>query len=77
MVDSFDSAHSYSNYALRKMTKRKNLQEKKESETVLSATDLQNMDYNLMSKKQFNSYKATDSSGKKNKRFKRLHDARM
>ena len=37
------------------MTGRKNSPQKKESETVLSATELQNMDYNSMSESQFRS----------------------
>ena len=37
------------------MTRRKNSPQKKESKTVLSATELQNMDYNLMSQSQFRS----------------------
>ena len=37
------------------MTRRKNSPRKKESETVLSATELQNLDYNLMSESQFRS----------------------
>ena len=52
MVDIFDSAHSYSHSALSKMTKNNNSSQKKESETVLSATELQNLDYNSMSESQ-------------------------
>ena len=37
------------------MTRRKNSTQKKESETVLSATELQNLDYNSMSESQFRS----------------------
>ena len=37
------------------MTRRKNSPQKKESETVLSATELQNLDYNSMSESQFRS----------------------
>ena len=55
MVDILDSAHSYSHSALRKMTRKKNSPQKKESETVLSATELQNLDYNSMSESQFRS----------------------
>ena len=55
MVDIFDSAHSYSHFALDKMTRRKNSPQKKEPETVLSATELQNMDFNSMSESQFRS----------------------
>ena len=54
MVDILDAAHSYSHSALSKMT-RKNSPQKKESETVLSATELQNLDYNSMSESQFRS----------------------
>ena len=55
MVDILDSAHSYSHSALCKMTRKKNSPQKKESETVLSATELQNLDYNLISESQFRS----------------------
>ena len=55
MVDIFDSACSYSHYALSKMTRRKNSPQRKESETVLSATEVQNMDYNSMSESQLRS----------------------
>ena len=55
MVDILDSAHSYSHYALSKMTRKESSPEKKESETVFSATQLQNSDYNLMSENQFRS----------------------
>ena len=37
------------------MTRKKNSPKKKESETVLSATELQNLDYNSMSESQFRS----------------------
>ena len=37
------------------MTRRKNSPQKKESETVLSAMELQNLDYNSMSESQFRS----------------------
>ena len=40
---------------LNKMTTKKNSPQKKESETVLSATELQNLDYNSMSESQFRS----------------------
>ena len=53
MVDILDSTCTYSHSALSKMTRRKNSPRKKESETVLSATELQNLDYNLMSENQF------------------------
>ena len=53
MVYILDSAHSYSHSALSKMTRKKNSPQKKESETVLSDTELQNLDYNLMSESQF------------------------
>ena len=55
MVDILDSACSYSHSALSKMTRRKNPSQKKESEIVLSATELQNLDYNSMSESQFRS----------------------
>ena len=54
----FSSFFQYNSFcshsALSKMT-RKNSPQKKESETVLSATELQNLDYNLMSENQFRS----------------------
>ena len=37
------------------MTRRKNSSKKKESETVLSPTELQNLDYTSMSESQFKS----------------------
>ena len=37
------------------MTRKKNSPQKKESKSVLSATELQNLDYNLMSESQFRS----------------------
>ena len=56
MVDILDSACSYSHSALSKMTRKKNSPQKKESETVLSATELQNLDVrNSMSESQFRS----------------------
>ena len=55
MVDIFDSAHSYSHSALNKMTRRKNSPQKKETETVLYARELQNLDFNMMSEIQFRS----------------------
>ena len=55
MVDILHSAHLYRHSALSKMTRRKNSPQKKESETVLSSTELQNLDYNLMSESQFRS----------------------
>ena len=55
VVDIFDSACSYSHSPLKKMTRRKNSPQKKESKTVLSATELQNLDYNSMSDSQFRS----------------------
>ena len=55
MVDIFDSAHSYSHSALDKMTRRKNLPQKKELEVILSATDLLDVDLNTMSDIQFRS----------------------
>ena len=53
MVDILDSACSYSQSALSKMTRRKNSPQKKELETVLSAKGLQNLDFNTMSETQF------------------------
>ena len=50
-----DAAHSYSHSALSKMTRKKNSPENTESETVLSATELQNLHYNLMSERQLRS----------------------
>ena len=41
--------------ALSKMTRRKTSPQKKESETVVSLTNLQNLDYNSMSESQFRS----------------------
>ena len=41
--------------ALRKMTRRKTSPQKKESETVVSPTELQNLDNNLMSESKFRS----------------------
>ena len=55
MADALDSAHSYSHSVLNKMTRRKNLPQKKESEVILSATELQNLDLNTMSEIQFRS----------------------
>ena len=55
MVNIPDSAYSYSHSALDKMTRRKNSPQKKETETILSATDLQNLDFNTMSEIQFRS----------------------
>ena len=55
MVDILDSSHSYSHSALNKMTRTKNSPQKKEAETVVSATELQNLDYNSMLESQFRS----------------------
>ena len=55
MVDIFDSAHSYSHSALDKMTRRKNLPQKKELEVILSATDLLDVDLNTMAEIHFKS----------------------
>ena len=55
MGDILDTAGTNSHSALRKMTRKKNLPQKKESDTVLSATELQNLDYNSMSESQFRS----------------------
>ena len=54
MVDFLDSANLYSHSALTKMTRRRNSPQKK-AEAVLSATELQNLDYNLRSESQFRS----------------------
>ena len=48
MVDILDTACS----ALSKMTQKKNSPQKKESKTVLSTTELQNLDYNSVSERQ-------------------------
>ena len=58
---------------------RKNSPKKKESETVLSPTKLQNLDYNLMSESQFRStiIKLPVALEKKHKGFKRLHDCKI
>lgn len=53
MVDILDSAHSYSHSALSKMTRKKNSPQKNQKQ--YSATELQNLDYNLMSESQFRS----------------------
>ena len=53
MVDIFDSPTSHS--ALDRVTRRKNSTQKKGQETVLSATELQNFDFNMMSEIQFRS----------------------
>ena len=55
MVDILDATHSYSHSALSKMTRKKNSPQKKESETVLSSTEIQNLDYNSMSDSHFRS----------------------
>ena len=55
VADILDSAHSQSHSALSKMTRRKNSLQLKESETLLSATELQNLDFNMMSEIQFRS----------------------
>ena len=55
MVDIRDSAGSCSHSAQSKMTRRKNSTQKKESETVLSAAELQNLDCNSVSESQFRS----------------------
>ena len=51
MVDILDIACS----ALSKMTRRKNSPKNKDSETLLSPTELQDLDYNSMSESQFRS----------------------
>ena len=55
MVDILDSAHSYRHSALSKMTRRKNSPQKKQSLTVLSPTELQNLGDNSMSECQYRS----------------------
>ena len=55
MLDIFDSACSYSHSALDEMTRRKNSLQMKELETILSATELQNLDFNTISEIQFRS----------------------
>ena len=45
----------FSHSALSKMTRRKTSPQKKESETVVSPTELQNLDNNLMSESKFRS----------------------
>ena len=80
MVYIFDSACSYNHSALDKMTRRKNSPQKKELETVLSATELQNKDFNLMSEGQFRSTiikLLVALEKKKQKGFKRLYDCRI
>ena len=67
MVHSFDSARSYSHFALDKMTRRKNSPQKEEPGAVLSATELLNVDLNTMSEIQKYNYKVTRGSGKKGK----------
>ena len=69
---------TYSHSALSKMTRRKNSTQKKESEKVLSATELQNLDYNSVSESQFRStiIKLLVALEKKHKGFKRLHNCR-
>ena len=49
VVDILNAPRSYHHSAISKMTKKKNPPQKEESETVLSATELQNLDYNSMS----------------------------
>ena len=58
------------------MTRRKNSPQKKESETVLSPTELQNLDYNSMSESQFRStiIQLLVALEKSIKRLKRLKD---
>ena len=46
---------SYRQFALNKITRRNNTPQKKKSERVLSATELQNMDYNSISESEFRS----------------------
>ena len=65
--------------ALSKMTRRKTSPQKKESETVLSPTELQNLIYNSMSESQFRStiIQLLVALEKKHKGLKRLHDCRI
>ena len=78
MVDILDATRTYSHSALSKMIRKKNSPPKKESETVLSATELQNMDYNSMSESQFrNAIIKPLVALEKSKGFKRLHDCRI
>ena len=76
MVYILDSACIRPN-SLSKVTRRKNSPQKKESETVLSATELQNLDYNSMSESQFRItiIKVLVALEKKHKGFKRLMTA--
>ena len=53
MVDIFYSACSYSHSALDKMTRGKNLPQKKEPEVILSATDLMDTDLSRLLEIQF------------------------
>ena len=62
------------------MTRRKNPPQKKESETVFSPTELQNLDYiqfDVRKPIQKHNYKAAGGSRKKHKGFKRLHDYKI
>ena len=79
VVDILDSTCSYSHSALNKMTRKNKSPQKKESETVLSATELQNLDYNSKSENQFRSkiIKPLVALEKKHKGFKRLHACRI
>ena len=72
MVDILDSASSYSHSALSKRTSKKTSTQRKETETVFSATELQNLDYNSMSESQFRStmIKLLVALEKKHKGFK-------
>ena len=76
VVDILDATHSYSHSALSKMTRRKNSPQKKESETGLSATELQNLDYSSMSRSKFRStiIQLLVALEKKHKTIKRLHE---
>ena len=79
MVDILYSAYSFSHCALSKMTRKKNSPQKKESKIVLSATELQNLDYNLMSESQFRRtiIKLLVALEKKHKGMKGLDNCRI
>ena len=78
VVDILDEAHSYNYSALSKMTRKKNSPQKKESETVLSATELQIwIAIRVRKPIQKHNYKATGGSRKKHKGIKTLHDCRI
>ena len=65
MVDIFDSACSYSHFALDKMTGRKNSPQKKELETILCYRITEfGFKYDVRNSIQKYNYKATGGSGK-------------